>query len=225
MRNYWIRIAIGALGVFTAGLIIVTVAKHGKMALNAKLESSDPITLPLAFLPFKVDQQQLGTFSKVIIMRSDPKHVSGLHLTIDLKQPGAADRFKNCTLVSDLQVDTKGKNFDVQNGSFRCVTDTAGMKLVRFGDIMFHPAGDMRPFLIPADVAEHLRSHAIDINISGKSDSMSQMADSMAAMAESLSINAESIRIRVQRVVDSAQVKQTQKPTQKPKATQAPQTH
>jgi hypothetical protein len=223
MRNYWIRIGLGALGVFAAGLVIVTVVKHGKKALNAKLESSDPITLPLAFLPFKVDQKELGTFSQVIIMRSDPKHVSGLHLMIDLKQPGAEDRFKNCTLVSDLSVETKGKKFDVQNGSFRCVTDTAGMKLVSFGDIMFHPAGSMRPFLIPADVAEHLRSHAIDIDISGKSDSVTRMADSLAAMAESLSMNAESMRVRVQRVVDSAQAKQA--PKQKQKATQAPQTH
>ena len=213
MRNYWIRIGLGALSVFAVGLVIVTVVKHGKRALNAKLESSDPITLPLVFLPFKVDQQQLGTFSQVIIMRSDPKHVSGLHLMIDLKQPGAEDRLKNCTLVSDLQVETKGKKFDVQNGDFRCVTDTAGMKLVQFGDIMFHPAGDMRPFLIPADVADHLRSHTIDIEISGKSDSVTQMADSLAAMAESMHINAESIKIKVQKMVDSQGMK-----TKPPKA-------
>jgi len=218
MRNYWIRIGLGALSVFAVGMVIVTVVKHGKRALNAKLESSDPITLPLVFLPFKVDQQQLGTFTQVIIMRSDPKHVSGLHLTIDLKQPGAEDRFKSCTLVSELTAEPKGKGIDVQNGNFRCVTDTAGMKLVSFGDIMFHPDGVHRPLLLPADVAEHLRSHAIDIDISGRSDSVTRMADSMAAMAESLSINAESIRTEVRRAIDSAHVKQTQKSKATPAA-------
>ncbi len=218
MRNYWIRIALGALSVFAVGMVIVTVGKAGKRALNQKLGSSDPITLPLAFLPFKVDQQQLGTFSKVVIMRSDPKHVSGLHLTIDLTQPGAEDRLKNCTLVTDVVPEPKGKGVDVRNESFRCVTDTSGMKLVSFGDIMFHPGGTHRPLLLPAEAAERLRTHTIDIDLSGRGDSASQATDSLMQMAESLSVNAESIRIEVQRVVDSAHVKQSQKP--KPKVTQ-----
>ena len=66
MRNYWLRIALGAAAIFTVGMIGVSLARQGVGHVRGVVEGSGPITLPVAFVPFKLDGRKLGTITKVI---------------------------------------------------------------------------------------------------------------------------------------------------------------
>ena len=61
MRNYWLRIALGAVAIFTVGLIGISLAKQGVGRVRGVVEGSGPVAIPLAFVPFTLDGSKLGT--------------------------------------------------------------------------------------------------------------------------------------------------------------------
>ena len=76
MRNYWLRIALGALAIFTVGMIGVTLARQGVGRVRHVVEGSGPISVPLAFIPFHLNGQKLGTVSRVVLLREAPKQIA-----------------------------------------------------------------------------------------------------------------------------------------------------
>ncbi len=69
MRNYWLRIALGAVAIFIVGMIGVTLARQGVGRVRHVVEGSGPISVPLAFIPFHLNGQKLGTVSRVVLLR------------------------------------------------------------------------------------------------------------------------------------------------------------
>src|SRR5688572_12473412 len=107
MRNYWLRIALGAAAIFTVGMIGVSLARQGVGRVRGVVEGSGPITLPIAFVPFKLDGQRLGNVSKVVLLRDAPKRISSVELEIKLKDSVLARGLEGCNLAANFDADDR----------------------------------------------------------------------------------------------------------------------
>jgi hypothetical protein len=132
MRTYWLRIILGAAGVFAVGMLLWTLGREGKAKIKGVVESADPITIPLALIPFKVDGQSLGTLRQVKIIRSAPEKVKAVNFRVRLADSVGDARIEHCILV----VGGSLKNIDAQH-AFSCVSsgDTVGGALAPVGEV------------------------------------------------------------------------------------------
>ena len=209
MRNYWLRIGLGALGVFAIGMVLWNLGLAGKQRVKHMVESADPITIPLALIPFKVDGQPLGTLRQVQILRSEPNKVEAVNFRVRLADSIADARLASCVLV----VGGSLKNIDAQH-AFSCVAaaDTVGGDLAPVGDmetqrgrtyVLFAKAGALDSIQIDFDhdmadsIADAQRQFADSIRAveEGRADSIHSAADRMA----------DSIRSHVDSVIQANQ--------------------
>src|SRR5215203_5582454 len=85
MRNYWLRIALGALAIFTVGMIAHSLIHKGVNSVKGVVEGSGPLSIPLAFVPFRLGGDKLGTLERLTLRRETPTHVTSVELGIKLK--------------------------------------------------------------------------------------------------------------------------------------------
>jgi hypothetical protein len=196
MKNYWVKIAIGALGIFAIGMVLITGFRSAKNKLRATLDSTDPIPLPIAFLPFKFDGRSLGSLHRVVLTRSAPDQISGVEVNINLHDSLSSAQFKDCRLtVKDI------KNINDKT-SFTCVSgDTAGNGLVPFGFVRFGDSPDSTPLLLPAEAVEGLKKMHFKMDDHGFS--IREMSDSMRDVQDSLEHVQDSIQGAVEAQADS----------------------
>lgn len=159
MRNYWIKIAASALGIFAVGMLAITGFRSVKRTVTRTLDSSDPIPIPVVGLvPFRVDNDKLGSISRVEFQRSDPQHVSGVRVLVKLADSVRAERLGNCQLALN-DVDNIG-----DHTTFRCEATTGPVAgLEPFGFLTIKNSADSFPLLLPARVVAELRSTRIKI--------------------------------------------------------------
>jgi hypothetical protein len=201
MRSYWIRIALGALGIFAVGMVLITIARRAITKVKTVAESSDPITIPLAFVPFRLDGNRLGTFDRAVLIRKSPKEVTALDLRVTLADSGSAARLQDCALLARLRTRQKG-GVEFSDADFACLSpDSAEARgAERFGDVAFAPGHFTVPLFVPADVARHFRRSAADLQAEAASDSASAIADSIGEAANRM---ADSIGEAASRAADS----------------------
>ncbi len=196
MRTYWLRIALGAIGIFAIGMVAWTLGLRGKAKIKDMVESADPITIPLALIPFKVDGQSLGTLRQVKIIRSEPEKVKAVNFRVRLADSVSDARLEDCILV----VGGSLKNIDAQH-AFSCVPsgDTVGGDLAPVGEVTSQRG---RTFVLFAK-AGALDSLEIDFGREA-SDSIAaaqrEFADSIRAVEEA---KADSIRDSARALADS----------------------
>lgn len=161
MRNYWLKIALSAVGIFAVGMVVITGFKSLKHSVTNTINSSDPIPIPLiGLVPFRLDSQRLGSLSKVEFLRSDPEHVSGVRVFVKLADSVSPDVLRKCVLALD-NVDNIG-----ENTTFRCnVTDQAGLQ--PFGMVVLRGSGDSLPLLLPDRAVADLRETSIHLDRNG----------------------------------------------------------
>lgn len=218
MRNYWVRIAFGALAVFAVGMIAVTLARQGVGRVRGVVEGSGPITLPIPFVAFKLDGQKLGTLDKVVLLRDAPKRISAVELEIKLRDSVMARGLEGCRLAAnfDAQHNSRGVNVNVgplSTGVFSCFHgNDSSAQLQEFGRAIFQPGGVSVPLLLPNDIVDDLKQGNFG---SGDQDSAASAAqaraDSIAAAADAradsitaaVEERADSIAARSERLVDS----------------------
>jgi len=177
MRNYWIKIALGALAVFAVGMVIVTAVKKTKAKITRTFESTDPIRLPIAFVPFRLEGAKLGSLDRVVVLRDHPDQVSGVRVQVSLADSVRPDKFQNCLLVVD---DVEHYN---ERSSFRCEKgDTTGSRLSQFGYVFFKNSGDSVPLLLPEHSVEELKK--LRFNLNGHGFSITSADDSLADEVE-----------------------------------------
>ncbi|HEU4699746.1 MAG TPA: hypothetical protein VFS40_11225 [Gemmatimonadales bacterium] len=139
MKNYWLRIAIGALGIFAVGMVIVTLVRGATAKVRTVAETAEPIRIPFpgTLVPFRVDSERLGSLKQVTIYRSAPKVPERVEFEAQLADSVAAARLAACLLVAE---DLENIN---QHSTFTCMTpkDTAGRGLAQFGTLTLrgHP--------------------------------------------------------------------------------------
>jgi hypothetical protein len=192
MRGYWTRIALGALAIFIVGMVGVTLARRSIGGVRQVAEGSGPITLPVMFVPFKLDGHKLGTVNRLVLHRLAPKRLSGVELGVKLSDSVLARGLEGCRLVANLDADHSSDGLEVgpgsfSNGVFSCLRsgDTT-TQFQEFGHAVFQPGDVSVPLLLPNDIVNDLRSGDL-----GSDDFGSGYEDSLEAAAQAIADEAD----------------------------------
>jgi hypothetical protein len=218
MRNYWLRIAIGAAAIFTVGMIGVTLARQGVGRVRGVVEGTGPITLPIAFVPFKLDGRKLGSVNKVVFLRDAPKRISSVELEIKLKDSTLASGLAGCHLAANFDAEHKPGSVRVNadpfsSGVFSCLDRSDSVPQFQvFGRAVFQPGDVTVPLLLPNDIVDDLKKgdfgdqdqDSIAAAAEARADSISEAADARAdSISDVAQADADSIVARSERLVDS----------------------
>ncbi len=163
MRSYWIKIVAGALGIFAVGMLGITGFRAVKGKVVETINSTDPIPIPvIGLVPFKLDNERLGSISRVEFTRADPERVSGVRVLVKLADSVQPERLGRCQLALD-DVDNIG-----ERTTFRCEPTSAPVPgLEPFGVVVLKNSTDTFPLLLPAKAVADLRSTHIRLNRHG----------------------------------------------------------
>ena len=131
MRGYWARIFIGAVVIFGVGYTGYLGVSHLVAKGRHLVESADPVTIPLKFVPFALAGTEVGTFQRVTFRRSSPQSVTGIDLRVKISDSALAESLRGCRLSPASTGD-----FDPSDG-FRCLEPEAS-------DSGFTVLGDVR---------------------------------------------------------------------------------
>ena len=201
MRSYWMRIALGALAIFTVGMIGRALINHGIGSVKGVVEGSGPLSIPLAFIPFELSGNKLGTFERVTLERTAPRSVSSVRLEVKLADSTLARGLEGCRLAANLDKDSKGEhNINIERGRFAegtfwCANDAAtDTALVEYGQAVFRPGEVTVALYLPQGLVAELQ------NIDFDEDSTEASAAEEAAVEEAVEAAVDST---VQAVVDS----------------------
>jgi hypothetical protein len=215
MRNYWLRILLGALGIFVVGLIGVSIVRGAHRKIHSMVEGSGPITIPLGLIPFVLAGERLGNLDHVTLHRESPSRVSAVELEVDLRDSLLAQGLSGCRLAANFEGDSTDKGVNIRvnrdhNNAFRCVAgDSTPPDLIEYGVVTFQPGDVEVPLLLPSEVVTELQSldFGNDSAEAGTSDSSPGItvpnADSIRAdVARQLKL-ADSVRSSASRFADS----------------------
>jgi hypothetical protein len=197
MRNYWLRILLGAFAIFAIGMVGVTIVRHGIAKVNSVVDSSDPLSIPLAFIPFTMSGERLGSLEHVVIHRSSPREVTGVELEVDLADSLIAQGLSGCKLAANIESDSSkpGLNIHASRGkqdTFSCISgDPPPENWVPFGEAVLQPGEVRVPLFVPVDFVtelhEALAGDSIPPDVEASADSLAELAelksDSMADAA------------------------------------------
>ena len=205
MRNYWLKILLGALGVFAVGMIGVTIVRSGIAKVNSVVEGDGPISIPLGLIPFVLSGERLGNLDRVTLNRDAPSRVSDVELEVNLNDSLLAQGLAGCRLAANIEGDHTGGDVNIKVGrdkhpAFRCVgEDSIPSDLVEYGVAIFHPGDVEVPLLLPADLVAELQSLDFADSVgAGVGDSLRDLqvpdADSIRAEVERQLGRVDSIR-------------------------------
>ena len=200
MRNYWLKILLGALGIFAVGMIGVAIVRSGVAKVNSVVHSDEPISIPLGLVPFVLAGERLGKLDHVTLYRESPDHVSEVELTVDLADSLLAQGLSGCRLVANIEGDNQEPGVNIRVGkdsadrkAFRCLSgDSTPADLVEYGTAIFNPGEVEVPLFLPVDLVNELQS--LDF---------SHEAEAAEPLGE-INVSADSIAAHVERELDSA---------------------
>jgi hypothetical protein len=189
MRNYWLRIALGAVAIFIVGMIGVTLVRRGLGTVHGVVHGSGPISIPLAFIPFQLNGDKLGSLKRVTLEREAPNRVSSVELEINLSDSLLARGLEGCRLAVNMDsdksrrpgVNVKGGPF--AEGNFWCAKeDSTEVELVEYGEATFNPGEVTVPLFLPKDLVDELQN--MDFGDDSTSSLSEAQVDSITAAAE-----------------------------------------
>ena len=185
MRNYWIRILIGALVIFAVGMLGVTLVRNGMVQVNDVVRGSGPISIPLAIIPFEIGGHKLGTLERVVLERTAPKNISSVKLEVKLDDSLVAQGLGACRLAANLDASHEGhaglnvKAGSGTSGTFRCLDGDADTTMVEFGHAMFQPGGVDVPLFLPHELVDQLKQGTFLSDSSEVSDSITEAMEAL----------------------------------------------
>jgi hypothetical protein len=180
MRNYWLRIIVGAVAIFAVGMVGVTLARQGMSHVRGVVEGSGPITLPVRFLPFKLDGERIGTIESIRIMRNAPKEVRSVNLRVRLADSVNPGRLDPCILVAEGFEDINDQTTVLCSNA----KDTVGEDLVAVGTIKLRRSE--RPFqlfMAREAIAEITDSDFVFVG-EDSADALARHGDSIAQVTQ-----------------------------------------
>lgn len=191
--KYWIKVVLGMLAVFAAGMFIRYGVMQGKSKVEELTEGTSSISIPMLGMGFRTSKGELGSIQRLHVDRSAPKQVSGFRLAVTLNDGVDVDQFDNCeiTVANPEQID--------ENTSFACLTaaDPGFEELVQFGSITFQPSGETHRLMIPRSVRDDLVQSGADAVGPAASG-----ADSGAQVTTDATDGGLSVKINGRQVVD-----------------------
>lgn len=164
MRNYWLKILLGALAVFMVGMIGVTLARRGIAGVERVVASDQPLTIPLGLVPFELQGERLGKLDHVTLMRKSPQEVTAVELEVNLADSLVARGLSGCRLVANME--TRGDSgIDIRVGRrastvFYCAgadDDSTTADLLEYGHATLQPGDIEIPLLLPRDMVKELQ--------------------------------------------------------------------
>ena len=164
MRNYWMKIFLGAFAIFAIGMIGVTLVRSGIAKVNAVVEGDDPIELPLGFIPFTLAGERLGTLDRLVLVRDAPRRVTAVELSVELTDTLVAQGLSGCRLAAHFEgrPGEPGVNIRARRegaGAFSCLPgDSTPADLVEFGEAVFEPGEIRVPLYLQRDLVEELQT-------------------------------------------------------------------
>jgi hypothetical protein len=197
---------LGAFGVFAVGMLLIVLGRHVIATLRAVAHSSEPITIPLAFVPFRLDGDRLGTFDRAVLIRKSPKEVSALNLSVKLSDSTGRARLAGCGLLARFNRAPAGDSTVVSDADFACVRPDSAVPpgAQPFGRVAFTPGDLSLPLFVPAEVARHFHHGMIDIQVDASGDSAAAAAERMAdSITEAASNAADSMAALHEQRADS----------------------
>lgn len=215
MRNYWLKILMGALGIFAVGMIGVSLVRSGIAKVNRVVVGDGPISIPLGLIPFVLEGERLGNLDRVTLHRESPSRVTEVELEVNLTDSLLAQGLAGCRLAANLEGDNTDRGVNIRvghdnHGAFQCVrADTTPANLVDYGVAIFRPGDVEVPLLLPADVVTELQSldFAVDSARAAAGDSVPELAvpnaDSIKADVARQLQKVDSIRSSSRRFGDS----------------------
>jgi hypothetical protein len=202
MRNYWLKIAFGAVVIFAIGMVGVTIVRRGVARVNTVVTGSGPINIPLAFLPFELDGERLGTMKRVTLHRAAPRHVTQVNLQIELSDSLVAQGLAGCRLAANLEEEPGEQGINIEGGRFAkgtfwCLQEVDSTEHVEYGQVTFRPGDVIIPLYLERDLVDELQ----DLDFEEDPDLASNVdSDSVAAAVEA---HAESVAAAAEARVDS----------------------
>jgi hypothetical protein len=195
MRSYWLRILIGAFGIFAIGMIAISIFRHGRSRVESVIASSEPLSFPLPFVPFQLNGSKLGTIERLTVNRDAPKKVSSIELQVKMDDSLVAKGLAGCRLAANVESDSS-KPGDVnihvnqlnERTFFFCASNDSGFE--ELGSAKLTPGDVELPLLLPEKLAEQLRNGDWSSN-EDSTDALEARADSLAEAAEAMADSAE----------------------------------
>jgi hypothetical protein len=207
MRNYWLKILLGALAVFAVGMIGVTLARRGIAGVERVVASDQPLTIPLSLVPFELQGERLGKLDHVTLFRKSPQEVTAVELEVNLADSLVARGLAGCRLVANMEA-RGDSGIDIRVGRhastvFYCAGpgDSAQTDLLEYGHAVLQPGEVEIPLLLPRDVVKELQH--LDFGKGAPSEATAEQADSIAEAAQE---RADSIELAVQRALERSGV-------------------
>jgi len=214
MRSYWLRILMGALGIFVVGMIGVSIFRHGRSRVESVIASSEPLSFPLPFVPFQLNGSKLGTIERLTVNREAPKKVSSIELQVKMDDSLVAKGLAGCRLAANIESDSS-KPGDVnvhvnrldQRTFFFCASSDSGFE--ELGSAKLTPGGVELPLLLPEKLAEQLRKgdwHSDEDTtdaLEARADSLADAAEAMADSADTKAAKAQALNELRSRLGDS----------------------
>jgi Arc/MetJ-type ribon-helix-helix transcriptional regulator len=192
MRTYWIKILLGAFGIFVVGMLGVHLARKGMQKAHLVVTGKGPISIPLGFVPFNLGGSKLGTIDRVTLLRDAPKHVTAVALELKLDDPMVAQGLAGCRLAANLDSEKHRHGFQVNGGqwgegTFVCLhSDSASPDFVEYGHALLNPGNVTIPLLLPSDMANDLAKGDFDSDSEEVADSIAEAAEAQADSAAQL---------------------------------------
>jgi hypothetical protein len=205
MRNYWLKIFLGAFGIFVVGMLGVAMARKGMQKARSVVTGTGPISIPLAFVPFNLGGSKLGTIERVTLLRDAPKHVTAVELEVNVQDSMVAQGLAGCRLAANLNSEKNRHGFQVHTGqwgegTFVCLpanssgSDSTNGDFVEYGRATVKPANLTIPLLLPSDMANDLAKGDFSSDSEAVADSIAEAAEAHAdSMSQAIEERAESI--------------------------------
>lgn len=152
MNRYWMRIGLGAVGIFVVGMLLVTGVRRGKAEVGKRLSgiAFAQGIVPGKLGPVRLDGVRLGTVNRIHIARDSAAGQRRMDVTLVPGGRAALDQLAACpALTGDVD-----RLFDDHGAGFRCAgADTAGQQ--RFGTLAVADTDLSRPLFAPAAQVAH----------------------------------------------------------------------
>jgi hypothetical protein len=180
MRNYWLRIIVGAAAIFAVGMVGVTLARQGMSRVRGVVEGSGPITLPVRFLPFKLDGERIGTIESIRIMRNAPKEVRSVNLRVRLADSVNPGRLDPCILVAEGFEDINDQTTVLCSNA----KDTVGEDLVAVGTIKLRKSERSFQLFMPRDAIQEITDSDFVFVGEDSGEALARQGDSIAQVTQ-----------------------------------------
>ncbi|MEO8295792.1 MAG: hypothetical protein ABI613_09770 [Gemmatimonadota bacterium] len=176
MNRYWIRITLGAIGIFALGMVLVQAGRKGVSRVR-QLVMNQTVTLPGDVAPFRVDRQRLGIVRQVSVTPRQDEDFPLINLTVAADSQAGLAELEHCVLLVRDADQIRSET------GLHCaeLSMPEREKLREVGQVTFEPGGEKFSIYTPAD------DHAIALTGTAASpakESFRMLADGRGAFLE-----------------------------------------